>query len=291
MKIALTQFAADCSPAKNLEKQKTLIRHAAEKGAKIVCTQELFTAKYFCISLDAENFRLAEKIPGPATDELSALAKELDIVIVASLFENRGNEVYHNTAAVIDADGTYLGKYRKMHIPHDPHFEEKYYFTPGDLGYRAWETKYGKIGVLICWDQWYPEAARLTALDGADIIFYPTAIGGLGSESEAEVRQFHSAWQTVQRGHAVANGAYVAAANRVGVETAPDGASIKFWGGSFFANPYGEVIAEASEDKDEVLVADVDFDVVGEFRRTWPFFRDRRIDSYCNIAKRLIEGA
>ena len=234
MKIALTQFAASENPADNLKKQAEMISSAASDGAKIVCTQELFMSKYFCIDLDAGKFGLAERIPSPTTDTLCSLAKKLDIVIIASLFESRGNEIYHNTAVTIDADGKIAGKYRKMHIPHDPHFEEKYYFTPGDLGYGAVETKYGKLGVLVCWDQWYPEAARAVSLNGAEIIFYPTAIGGLNGESEAEVSNFHNAWQTVQCGHAVANGAYVAAANRVGIEKSKDGSSINFWGGSLF---------------------------------------------------------
>lgn len=286
MKIALTQFAASENPSENLEKQVAMITAAAAKGAKIVCTQELFKSKYFCIGLDPKNFGLAESMSGDTVGLLKTLAAKLDIVIVASLFENRGNEVYHNTAAIIDADGSLAGIYRKMHIPHDPHFEEKYYFTQGDTGYGAWNTKYGKIGVLICWDQWYPEAARLTALAGADIIFYPTAIGGLSDESREEVENFRNAWRTVQCGHAVANGAYVAAANRVGVEKG-GGGEIKFWGGSFLSNPYGRIVALASETEEEILLADVDYSVVKEFRRTWPFFRDRRTDSYDGILKRL----
>lgn len=289
MKIALTQFAASENPADNLKKQMEMISSAALGGAKIICTQELFLSKYFCIDLDAEKFALAEKIPSPTTDSLCGLAKELDVVIIASLFENRGNEVYHNTAVTIDADGRIVGKYRKTHIPHDPHFEEKYYFAPGDLGYGSSNTKYGNIGVLVCWDQWYPEAARATALNGAEIIFYPTAIGGLSGESEAEVEKFHNAWQTVQCGHAVANGAYVAAANRVGIERSKDGSSIIFWGGSFCADPYGSVIAKASKSEEQILFADVDFNVVKDFRRTWPFFRDRRVDLYSALGKRLCD--
>jgi len=288
MKIALTQFAAEASPEKNLEKQVSMIRKAARGGAKIVCTQELFMSRYFCIELDQKNFDLAEKLDGKTVSAMQKLAAEIDVVIVASIFENSGNEVYHNTAVVIDADGKTLGSYRKMHIPHDPHFEEKYYFTQGDTGYRAWQTKYGKIGVLICWDQWYPEAARLTALQGAEIIFYPTAIGALDGESDAEGEKFRLAWQTVQRGHAVANGAYVAAANRTGAESCKSG-SIKFWGGSFCADPYGRVISEASKNSDEILLADIDLSAVKDFRRTWPFFRDRRIDSYGGILRRGAE--
>lgn len=289
MKIALTQFAASENPADNLKKQAEMISSAASDGAKIVCTQELFMSKYFCIDLDAEKFGLAERIPSPTTDTLCSLAKKLDIVIIASLFESRGNEIYHNTAVTIDADGKIAGKYRKMHIPHDPHFEEKYYFTPGDLGYGAVETKYGKLGVLVCWDQWYPEAARAVSLNGAEIIFYPTAIGGLNGESEAEVSNFHNAWQTVQCGHAVANGVYVAAANRVGIEKSKDGSSINFWGGSFCSDPYGNVVSKASKSEEQILFADVDFNLVRDFRRTWPFFRDRRADSYSVLGKKFCD--
>lgn len=283
-KIALTQFAASDVPSENLSRQIEMIRCAAAGGAKIICTQELFMSKYFCLSLDEKFFALAEKIPSQTTDALSALAKELEIVIVASLFENRGNEVCHNTSVVFDSDGTLLGKYRKMHIPHDPCFEEKYYFTPGDCGYPVWDTAFGKIAVLICWDQWFPEAARIAALGGAEIIFYPTAIGVLPTETSEEKEKFRAAWQTVQCGHAVANGAYVAAANRVGTET-QDGRSVKFWGSSFIANPYGKICACASEDEDEILISEVDFDEVAKFRKTWPFFRDRRVDSYGSISQ------
>lgn len=286
MKIALTQFAASDNPSENLEKQASMVEEAAKSGAKIVCTQELFKSKYFCIGLDPENFNLAEGVSGDSVKALSKIAADFDVAVVASIFEKRCAGVYHNTAVIIDAGGSVAGVYRKMHIPHDPHFEEKYYFTPGDTGYRAWNTKYGKIGVLVCWDQWYPEAARLTALAGAEIIFYPTAIGGLSGESESEVADFRSAWRTVQCGHAVANGLFVAAANRVGTESG-SGDSIKFWGGSFFANPYGRVVAEASGDSDEILIADIDFSEAEKFRRTWPFFRDRRIDSYGEICKRF----
>ncbi len=287
MKLALIQAKSESGKDKNLEKQINLIRKAASEGANIVCTQELFLSDYFCLVQDAKFFDLAEKIPGNTTDVLCKLAAELGIVIVASLFENRGGEVYHNTSVVIDADGKMLGKYRKMHIPQDPCFEEKFYFTQGDLPYKAWDTKFGKIAVLICWDQWYPEAARLMALDGARVIFYPTAIGGLPSEDETTVKQFQTAWQTVQRGHGVANGAFIAAVNRVGTEGSGE-RSVKFWGHSFVSNPYGEVIAQASDDKEEILYANVDIAQTTEFRRTWPFFRDRRIDSYTDITKRMI---
>jgi len=227
---------------------------------------------------------LAETIPGPSTEALCKAAKKNKVVVIGSLFENRGSEVYHNTAVIIDADGTLLGSYRKSHIPQDPAFEEKFYFTPGDLGYRAWKTRAGRIGVLICWDQWFPEAARLTALRGADILFYPTAIGWLPAEKDALGAAQHNAWETVQRGHAVANGCYVAAVNRVGRE-----GDTEFWGQSFVADPYGRVVAKASVNQEEVLYADVDLKLQADFRRIWPFFRDRRIDTYSDITKRLVD--
>ena len=286
MKIALIQLKSEGDKSKNLEKQLEKIRAAANAGAEVVCTQELFMGDYFCLAEDAKFFDLAEPVPGPSTDVLCALCAELGVVLVASLFENRGGEVYHNTSVVIDADGALLGKYRKMHIPQDPCFEEKFYFAPGDLGYRAWDTKFGRIGVLICWDQWYPEAARLTALDGARVIFYPTAIGTIPSEGADELRKFQTAWQTVQRGHGVANGCFVAAVNRVGTE-GEGGRAIRFWGHSFVSNPYGEVVAQASDDAEEILYADIDLAETSDFRRTWPFFRDRRIDSYSGILKRM----
>ena len=286
MKIALTQFAASDSPEENLNRQISMLNRAAESGAKIVCTQELFMSKYFCVELDARNFSYARSLASKEVGALSEAAGNAGVVLVASLFEDRGGGLYHNTAVVFDADGSELGIYRKAHIPHDPHFEEKYYFAPGDTGYRSWNTKYGKIGVLVCWDQWFPEAARLTALAGADIIFYPTAIGGLLSESPEEAARFKRSWQTVQRGHAVANGVYVAAANRVGVEKVSDGRDgIKVWGGSFLSNPYGEIVAEASENSEEILLADIDFSLLAEFRKTWPFFRDRRTDTYAGMLK------
>ncbi len=283
VKIGLVQLAAAETPAENLRKTLPQLEAAAARGAKIVCLQEMFTTKYFCITQDPRRFDLAEPIPaGATTRELCAAAKRLGVVVVAPMFEARGNEVYHNTAAIIDADGTYLGKYRKMHIPQDPGFEEKFYFAPGDLGFRAWETAFGKIGVCICWDQWYPEAARLTALAGAQILFYPTAIGWLPEEKPTLGEAQHCAWETVQRGHAVANGCYVAAVNRVGVE-----GRTEFWGQSFVANPYGEIVARASADKEETLVVECDLDLQKEFRRIWPFFRDRRIDAYGDISRRL----
>ena len=283
VRVGLIQLTAEDTPAANVRKTLPRIEEAAAKGAKIIGLQEMFTTKYFCITQDPKNFDLAEPIEtGPSVTELAKAAKRLGVVIVAPLFEARGSEVYHNTAAVIDADGTVLGKYRKMHIPQDPGFEEKFYFTPGDLGFRTWKTAHGDIGVLICWDQWYPEAARLTALGGAQILFYPTAIGWLPEEKAALGHAQHNAWETVQRGHGVANGCYVAATNRVGTE-----GRTQFWGQSFVSDPYGEIVARASVEKEEVLLADCDLVKQREFRRIWPFFRDRRIDAYSDLTRRL----
>ena len=283
VRVGLIQLTAEDTPAANVRKTIPRIEEAAAKGAKIIGLQEMFTTKYFCITQDPKNFDLAEPIEtGPSVTELAKAAKRLGVVIVAPLFEARGSEVYHNTAAVIDADGTVLGKYRKMHIPQDPGFEEKFYFTPGDLGFRTWKTAHGDIGVLICWDQWYPEAARLTALGGAQILFYPTAIGWLPEEKAALGKAQHNAWETVQRGHGVANGCYVAATNRVGTE-----GRTQFWGQSFVSDPYGEIVARATVDQEEVLLADCDLVKQREFRRIWPFFRDRRIDAYGDLTRRL----
>ena len=283
VRVGLIQLTAEDTPAANVRKTIPRIEEAAAKGAKIIGLQEMFTTKYFCITQDPKNFDLAEPIEtGPSVTELAKAAKRLGVVIVAPLFEARGSEVYHNTAAVIDADGTVLGKYRKMHIPQDPGFEEKFYFTPGDLGFRTWKTAHGDIGVLICWDQWYPEAARLTALGGAQILFYPTAIGWLPEEKAALGQAQHNAWETVQRGHGVANGCYVAATNRVGTE-----GRTQFWGQSFVSDPYGEIVARASVEKEEILLADCDLVKQREFRRIWPFFRDRRIDAYGDLTRRL----
>jgi N-carbamoylputrescine amidase len=283
VRIGLIQLTAEDTPAANVRKTLPRIEEAAAKGAKIIGLQEMFTTKYFCINQDPKSFDLAEPIEtGPSVTELAKAAKRLGVVIVAPLFEARGSEVYHNTAAVIDADGTVLGKYRKMHIPQDPGFEEKFYFTPGDLGFRTWKTAHGDIGVLICWDQWYPEAARLTALGGAQILFYPTAIGWLPEEKAALGHAQHNAWETVQRGHGVANGCYVAATNRVGTE-----GRTQFWGQSFVSDPYGEIVARASIEKEEILLADCDLVKQREFRRIWPFFRDRRIDAYGDLTRRL----
>ena len=283
VRVGLIQLTAEDTPAANVRKTIPRIEEAAAKGAQIIGLQEMFTTKYFCINQDPKSFDLAEPVEtGPSVTEFAKVARRLGIVIIAPLFEARGSEVYHNTAAVIDADGTVLGKYRKMHIPQDPGFEEKFYFTPGDLGFRTWKTAHGDIGVLICWDQWYPEAARLTALGGAQILFYPTAIGWLPEEKAALGQAQHNAWETVQRGHGVANGCYVAATNRVGTE-----GRTQFWGQSFVSDPYGEIVARASIDKEEVLLADCDLVKQREFRRIWPFFRDRRIDAYTDLTRRL----
>ncbi len=283
--IALVQSRGFATKKESLDKHLALIADAAKHGAQIVCLQELFLTPYFCKGEHTEHFDLAEAIPGKTTDVLCKAAKKHGVVIIASLFEKRGPGLYHNTAAVIDADGKYLGKYRKMHIPEDPGFNEKFYFTPGDLGYRVWDTKHGKIGVLICWDQWYPEAARLAALGGAEILFYPTAIGWLKSEKKALGKAQHCAWETVQRGHAVANGCYLASVNRVGTEDESE-----FWGQSFVANPYGEIVAKASVDREEIVVTECDLGLVEDFRRIWPFFRDRRIDTYAPLAKRFLDN-
>jgi N-carbamoylputrescine amidase len=287
-KVAVGLVQMSCSPNKqeNLSKSIDKITEAASKGAQIVCLQELFTSLYFCDTENYDHFQLAESIPGPSTEVLSKVAKELNVVVIASLFEKRAQGLYHNTTAVIDADGTYLGKYRKMHIPDDPAYYEKFYFTPGDLGYKVFETKYAKLGVLICWDQWYPEAARITALMGAEILFYPTAIGWATSQDEATNKEQYNAWQTIQRSHAVANGVHVVSVNRVGNEQ--DGA-MKFWGGSFVSNPFGSLLYLASHDNEEVHVQEIDLDLTDRYRTHWPFLRDRRIDSYLPITKRYID--
>lgn len=287
--LGLVQHRCTADPAENMARAVAGVREAAGRGAQIICLQELFQSLYFCQSEEHDYFRLAEAIPGPATAQLGELARELRVVVIASLFEKRAPGLFHNTVAVLDADGSYLGKYRKMHIPDDPLFYEKFYFTPGDLGFRAWQTAFGKIGVCICWDQWYPEAARLTALHGAEILFYPTAIGWHPAEKAEYGARQHAAWETVQRGHAVANGCYVAAPNRVGHEAPAGGAGIEFWGQSFVADPAGEVIARASASEEEVLVVPVDLAQVEFQRQHWPFFRDRRIDAYGDITRRMID--
>ena len=285
-KVGLVQMSCSSDVEVNLLKAEAGIRDAASKGAQIICLQELFTSLYFCDVEDYENFKLAEPIPGKSTDRMTSLAKSLGVVIIASLFEKRAQGIYHNTTAVIDADGSYLGKYRKMHIPDDPAYFEKFYFTPGDLGYKVFKTKFATIGILICWDQWYPEAARLTALAGAEILFYPTAIGWATSQGEETNTEQYNAWQTIQRSHAIANGVHVVSVNRVGLE---QHGAMKFWGGSFVSNPFGTLLAKASHDNEEVIVVDVDLEKTDQYRTHWPFMRDRRIDSYDDIVKRYID--
>lgn len=280
-RIALIQTYASAEPADNVARTLERIRQAAAGGAEVICTQEMFTTLYFCRTQDTAHFDLAEPMPGPTTDTLRALAAELGVVIIAAAFEKRAPGLHHNTAAIIDADGSLLGLYRKMHIPQDPGFEEKFYFTPGDLGFRAWKTRFGTIGVLICWDQWYPEAARLTALQGAEILFYPTAIGWLPAEKAELGAAQHTAWETVQRGHGVANGCYIAAVNRIGTE-----GETEFWGQSFVSDYCGQIVAKASPDREEIIFADCDLKAMEEHRRIWPFFRDRRIDAYGGLLKR-----
>ena len=286
--LGLIQAKADSNPATNLQATLAKVEQAAANGANIVCTQELFATEYFCQSEHHDNFRLAETIPGDTTEAFQRLAKRCGIVIIVSLFEKRSAGVYHNSAAVIDADGSLLGIYRKMHIPDDPLYNEKFYFTPGDLGFRAWDTRFGKIGVLICWDQWYPEAARLTAMQGAELLFYPTAIGWHPSEKEKYGELQRDAWQTIQRSHAVANGCFVASVNRVGHETPVGGDGIEFWGGSFVAGTSGEILSQAGLDE-SVLLLEVDLGKVDVVRTHWPFLRDRRIDAYGGITKRLLD--
>jgi N-carbamoylputrescine amidase len=288
-KIALIQMKCGPDPERNLARAVEFIQEAAKQGAEIVCLPELFRSQYFCQSEDHKNFELAEEVPGKSTAALAKIARELGIVIVASLFEKRTAGVYHNTAAIIDADGKLLGKYRKMHIPDDPLYHEKFYFTPGDLGFQAWNTQHGKIGVCVCWDQWYPEAARLTVLRGAEIIFYPTAIGWHPSEKEEFGDAQYSAWETIQRSHAIANGCYVAAANRVGHEAPTGEDGIEFWGQSFVAGPSGEIIAKGSVDGEEIVLAKIDWRLVDQHRTHWPFLRDRRVDAYGDLQKRMVD--
>jgi N-carbamoylputrescine amidase len=276
-------------PARNLATAIAHIRTAARRGARIVCLPELFRSHYFCQAEDHAHFALAEPVPGPTTAALGELARELGVVIVASLFERRAAGVYHNTAAVLDADGRLVGKYRKMHIPDDPLYYEKFYFTPGDLGFPAWPTRYGRLGTLVCWDQWYPEAARLTTLRGAEILFYPTAIGWHPSEKAEHGETQHDAWETVQRSHAIANGVFVAVPNRVGHEAPAGGPGIEFWGRSFVVDPTGRVLARAGAEREEVLVVACDLGAVDVARTHWPFLRDRRIDAYGELTKRLVD--
>ena len=287
--LGLPQMRIGTDPAETLERTMAAIRDAAARGAQIVCTQELFLGPYFCQTENHDFFRWAEPVPGPTTARLAALAKDLGIVVIASIFEKRAEGLYHNTAAIIDADGTYLGKYRKMHIPDDPQYYEKFYFTPGDLGFRSWDTRFGRIGVLVCWDQWYPEAARLTAMSGAEILFYPTAIGWLPPEKAEYGERQQSAWETIQRSHAIANGCFVAAVNRVGVEPGPAG-GLEFWGNSFVADPNGRVLARGGQEE-ETLVVPCDLGQVDIVRTHWPFLRDRRIDAYAGITSRYLDDA
>jgi len=287
--LGLLQHASGADPKANLKKTLALTEQAAKKGAKIICTQELFRSQYFCQSEDHAHFDLAESIPGPSSAAFQKIAKKYGVVIVASLFERRASGLYHNTAVIIDADGSLLGIYRKMHIPDDPLFYEKFYFTPGDTGFRAWQTKFGKIGVLICWDQWYPEGARLTSLQGAEILFYPTAIGWHPKEKAEYGDNQHGAWEIIQRSHAVANGCYVAAVNRIGLEQPIGGDGLEFWGQSFVAGTSGQILAKASVDREEILLVPIDLGKVDVTRTHWPFLRDRRIDAYGDLTKRFID--
>lgn len=285
IKVGLVQMSCGENPAANLAKAIERLKAAAKKGAQIVCLQELFRSRYFCQSEDQRNFKLAESIPGPSTETLGKVAREKKIVIVASLFERRSAGIYHNTAVVIDADGSLAGKYRKMHIPDDPLYHEKFYFTPGDLGFPSFQTRYAKIAVLVCWDQWFPEGARAAALSGAQILFYPTAIGWIPGEPRAVAQNQRNAWEMIQRSHAVANGVYVASVNRVGRE-----GKIKFWGHSFVAGPFGELVAHAGGEREEVLIAKCELQRIEETRQSWPFLRDRRIDAYDALQTRFLES-
>jgi N-carbamoylputrescine amidase len=282
LRIALVQMSCEAEPQRNLDKALTRIGEAAARGAKVICLQELFRSRYFCQSEEARSFDLAEPIPGPTTEALGAIAAAHKVVVVGSIFERRTEGIYHNTAVVMDADGRLAGRYRKMHIPDDPHYYEKFYFTPGDLDFTAHRTAHATVGALVCWDQWFPEAARLVALAGAQIVFYPTAIGWERGEVESVRRRQLQAWETVQRGHAIANGMFVAVVNRVGAED-----SLEFWGNSFVVDPFGEVIARAGASAEEILVADCNLALIEETRRNWPFLRDRRIDAYGDLLRRF----
>jgi N-carbamoylputrescine amidase len=285
--LGLIQMRMSDDPADNMRRAVARIREAAQRGARLICLPELFRSRYFCQVEDHRFFELAEPIPGPSTTELGTLAGELGVVIIASLFEKRAEGLYHNTTAVLNSDGRYLGKYRKMHIPDDPNYYEKFYFTPGDLGFRSWDTAAGRAGVLICWDQWYPEAARLTALSGAQILFYPTAIGWLVPEKQEFGAVQQASWETIQRGHAIANGVFVAAVNRVGLEPGPN-QGIEFWGGSFVAGPTGQILAKAGADE-ETLIVPIDTGAVNVTRTHWPFLRDRRVDAYEGMTRRYLD--
>jgi N-carbamoylputrescine amidase len=293
--VGLIQMHCTPEPQENLQRAIGFVREAAKRGARVICLPELFQTQYFCQREDAALFDLAEPIPGPATEALGKVAAELKVVVIASLFEKRARGVYHNTAVILESDGSIKGLYRKMHIPDDPLYYEKFYFTPGDLGFKSMKTSAGNIGTLVCWDQWYPEGARLTALQGAEVLFYPTAIGWHPAEKAEFGKAQHDAWRTIQRAHAIANGLYVGVVNRVGHETGnirgneAKGPGLEFWGGSFICDPFGVVIAEASHDKEEILVGEVDLKKMEDTRRNWPFLRDRRIDAYGPITSRLID--
>jgi len=295
-RIGLVQMSCSPDPDANLDKAADRVREAAREGANVVCLPELFCAQYFCQREDIALFDLAEPIPGPSTERLSAIAREEKVVVIASLFERRAAGLYHNTAAVIQQDGTLGGLYRKMHIPDDPLYYEKFYFTPGDLGFKAFDTAFGKVGTLVCWDQWYPEGARITALQGANVLFYPTAIGWHPAEKEEFGTAQYEAWQTIQRAHAIANGVFVGAVNRVGHEQGDvrgnrvEGPGLDFWGGSFIADPFGRIIAKAAHDKEEILIGEVDIRSLEDVRRNWPFLRDRRIDAYSPIVHRFLDA-
>jgi len=286
--LGLVQMSCSRNPDENFEKGTARIREAAAEGAQIICLPELFRSLYFCQEELHSNFALAEPIPGPSTERLGQLAGELQVVLVASLFERRAQGVYHNTAVIFDADGALLGKYRKMHVPDDPLYHEKFYFAPGDTGYRAWNTKHGRVGVLICWDQWFPEAARMAALDGAQVLFYPTAIGWHPSERAEFGETQHSAWETVQRSHAVTNGIFVAAVNRIGHE-GPAKGGLDFWGGSFVCDPAGKILARGSHDREEIIITPCDLQEIDTVRTHWPFLRDRRIDTYEGLTERYLD--
>src|ERR1700761_590710 len=296
-KVGLVQMSMGPDPEANLESAIGHIREAAQRGANIVCLPELFRAQYFCQREDLRLFDLAEPIPGPSTAKLGEVARETRVVIVASLFERRAPGLYHNTAVTLGPDGAIISVYRKMHIPDDPLYYEKYYFTPGDLGFKAVDTSFGRVGTLVCWDQWYPEGARLTALQGAEVLFYPTAIGWHPAEKEEFGTAQYEAWQTIQRAHAIANGVYVAGVNRVGHENGDvlgnrvEGPGLQFWGGSFLADPFGRIIAKASHDAEEVLIGEIDLALLEDTRRNWPFLRDRRIDAYTPITQRFLDPA
>jgi N-carbamoylputrescine amidase len=289
--VGLVQMAMSADPAANLEKAIARVGEAAAAGASVVCLPELFRSRYFAQREDAALFDLAEPVPGPSTEALGRAARQAGVVVIAPVFERRAPGLYHNSAAVIDADGRVVGVYRKMHIPDDPAYYEKFYFTPGDLGFRAFDTRVGRIGTLVCWDQWYPEGARLTALQGAAILFYPTAIGWHPAEKATHGAQQLDAWRTIQRSHAIANGCYVAAVNRVGLEPAQSGDGLEFWGSSFVADPFGAVVAEAPRDREAIVLGEVDLARIEEVRRGWPFLRDRRIDAYGGIVSRYLGDA